>query len=178
MDKKNANENSPKLTRNQSALGKDRDRSLLGLSQIDSEKAVIKENMSLIEQNPLGRRVFTHVAQTSTAIQVAWSHPANFQKVVTFENENGQKVTQKQHIQYVLEYGIGVKVDNKEQFRQIYRGKAHKCIITDLMPRTTFRLRVAPILNVERHFITQENLPDETMASQDQKVETPEKAVQ
>ena len=49
-----------------------------------------------------------------------------------------------------MEYGIGVKVDNKEQFRQIYRGKAHKCIITDLMPRTTFRLRVAPILNVEK----------------------------
>ena len=42
-----------------------------------------------------------------------------------------------------------MKVDNKEQFRQIYRGKAHKCIITDLMPRTTFRLRVAPILHSE-----------------------------
>lgn len=50
----------------------------------------------------------------------------------------------------MLEYGIGVKVDNKEQFRQIYKGKAHKCIITDLMPRTTFRLRVAPILNYEK----------------------------
>ena len=50
----------------------------------------------------------------------------------------------------MLEYGIGVKVDNKEQFRQIYKGKAHKCIITDLMPRTTFRLRVAPILNSEK----------------------------
>ena len=49
----------------------------------------------------------------------------------------------------MLEYGIGVKVDEKEQFRQIYRGKAHKCIITDLMPRTTFRLRVAPILHIE-----------------------------
>jgi len=32
----------------------------------------------------------------------------------------------------------------------IYKGKAHKCIITDLMPRTTFRLRVAPILNMEK----------------------------
>jgi hypothetical protein len=47
----------------------------------------------------------------------------------------------------VLEYGIGVKVDNEEQFRQIYKGKAHKCIITDLMPRTTFRLRVSPALD-------------------------------
>jgi len=43
----------------------------------------------------------------------------------------------------VLQYGIGVKVNNTEQFRQIYKGKAHKCIITDLMPRTTYRFRVA-----------------------------------
>ena len=40
-------------------------------------------------------------------------------------------------------------MDNVEQFRQIYKGKAHKCIITDLLPRTTFRLRVVPILIVE-----------------------------
>jgi hypothetical protein len=45
-----------------------------------------------------------------------------------------------------LQYGIGVKVNNQEQFRQIYKGKAHKCIITDLMPRTTYRFRVAPII--------------------------------
>lgn len=48
-----------------------------------------------------------------------------------------------------MEYGIGVRIDGVEQFRQIYKGKAHKCIITDLMPRTQFRLRVVPILNVE-----------------------------
>lgn len=96
LDKKNTNENSPKLTRNQSNLGKERDRSVMGvMSNNDNEKAVVKENMTQIEQNPLSKRIFTHVAQTSTAIQVAWSHPANFQKVLTFENENGQKVTQK-----------------------------------------------------------------------------------
>ena len=59
-------------------------------------------------------RVFTHVAQTSTAIQVAWSHPSNFQKQLTTTDENGEPVHQKQHIQYILEYGIGVKVENKE----------------------------------------------------------------
>lgn len=42
-----------------------------------------------------------------------------------------------------------MKFNGKEQFRQIYKGKAHKCIITDLMPRTTFRLRVAPVLHIE-----------------------------
>ena len=36
-----------------------------------------------------------------------------------------------------------MRVNNTEQFRQIYKGKAHKCIITDLMPRTTYRFRVA-----------------------------------
>ena len=83
----------------------------------DSEKQIMKDNMAVIESNCLSPRIFTHVAQTSTAIQVAWSHPSNFQKVVTSEDENGQEVQRKQHIQYVLEYGIGVKVDNKEQFR-------------------------------------------------------------
>ena len=51
----------------------------------------------------------------------------------------------RQQIQYVLEYGIGVKIEGVEQFRVIYKGKAHKCIITDLMPKTTFRLRVMPL---------------------------------
>ena len=46
----------------------------------------------------------------------------------------------------MLQYGIGVKVGGVEQFRQIYKGKAHKCIITDLMPRTSYRFRVAPIV--------------------------------
>ena len=75
--------------------------------------------------------------------------------------KDGKLITQKQHIQYVLEYGIGVKVDNKEQFRQIYRGKAHKCIITDLMPRTTFRLRVAPILHVEMIMKPNQNVDED-----------------
>lgn len=68
------------------------------------------------------KRVFIHVAQTSTSIQVAWSYAPNLSKKV----------------QYILEYGVGIKVSGKEQFRQIYKGKAHKCIITDLMPRTSY----------------------------------------
>lgn len=49
----------------------------------------------------------------------------------------------------MLEYGIGVKIEGVEQFRMIYKGKAHKCIITDLMPKTTFRLRVMPLHKVD-----------------------------
>ncbi len=63
---------------------------------------------------------------------MSWSHPNNF--------------TKKNALQYALQYGIGAKFNGQEQFRQIYKGKAHKCIITDLMPKTTYRFRVAPIL--------------------------------
>lgn len=50
-------------------------------------------------------------------------------------------------ILYLLEYGIGVKVNGVEQFRQVYQGKAHRCIITDLNPRTNYRIRVAAALS-------------------------------
>ena len=36
-----------------------------------------------------------------------------------------------------------MKVSGVEQFRQVYQGKAHRCIITDLNPRTNYRIRVA-----------------------------------
>ena len=42
------------------------------------------------------------------------------------------------------------------------------------MPRTTFRLRVAPILNIERHFSTQDVTQEESIMSHDQPSETPE----
>lgn len=48
-------------------------------------------------------------------------------------------------MQYILEYGCGVKFKGVEQFRKIYQGKAHKCIVADLMPSTTYRFRVRPI---------------------------------
>lgn len=46
-----------------------------------------------------------------------------------------------------MEYGIGVKVSGVEQFRQVYQGKAHRCIITDLNPRTNYRIRVAAAIS-------------------------------
>lgn len=39
-----------------------------------------------------------------------------------------------------------MKVGGIEQFRQVYQGKAHRCIITDLNPRTNYRIRVATAL--------------------------------
>ena len=32
-----------------------------------------------------------------------------------------------------------------EQFRKIYQGKAHKCIVADLNATTTYRFRVRPV---------------------------------
>ena len=65
-------------------------------NQVDEE-----EEKRLISEEPLRKRVFIHVAQTSTSIQVAWSYAPNL----------GKKV------QYILEYGVGIKVSGKEQFR-------------------------------------------------------------
>lgn len=48
-------------------------------------------------------------------------------------------------LQYILEYGCGVKFKGVEQFRKIYQGKAHKCIVADLLPNTSYRFRVRPI---------------------------------
>lgn len=93
--------------------------------QIDEE-----EEKRLIQENPLRKRVFLHIAQTSSSVQVAWSHSS--------------KTKSDKRIHYVLEYGVGIKMNGEEQFRMIYNGRAHKCIITDLMPRTSYRFKVIP----------------------------------
>lgn len=42
------------------------------------EPTNLVQNQQIIDENPLAMRIFTHVGTTSTAIQVAWSHPTNF----------------------------------------------------------------------------------------------------
>lgn len=83
-----------------------------------------------IETNPLEIRTFKKKFQSSTAIQVSWNHP----------------VKPVPGLVYCLEYGVGTKLNNVEQFRQVYKGTAHTCIITDLLPKTSYRFRVAPML--------------------------------
>lgn len=63
----------------------------------------------------------------SDRIQVGWSHPNN---------------TKYPDLEYVLEYGCGIKFMGQEQFRKIYQGKAHKCIVADLNANATYRFRV------------------------------------
>jgi len=65
---------------------------------------------------------------------VSWNHPL----VLSSSN--------KKQLHYELQYGIGVRVNNAEQFRKIYFGRAHRCIITDLMPKTNYRFRVVAVL--------------------------------
>ena len=71
-----------------------------------------EEEKRLIEDNPLRKRVFLNISKTSSSVQVSWSH-AN-------KTKTGKRV------QYILEYGVGIKMNGEEQFRQIYKGKAHK----------------------------------------------------
>jgi hypothetical protein len=79
----------------------------------------------------LKKRVFTKTECSSTSIKLQWEHI-----------KDQQSSFGAQAIVYLLEYGIGVKVNGSEQFRQVYHGKAHRCIITDLNPRTNYRIRV------------------------------------
>jgi hypothetical protein len=83
-----------------------------------------------LEENPLEPRLFKKKLQSATAIQVSWTHPP---RAV-------------QGLNYHLEYGVGMKLNNVEQFRQVYKGTAHTCIITDLLPKTSYRFRVAAAL--------------------------------
>ncbi len=73
-------------------------------------------------------------SSTSNAVQVIWSHP------------DEMKGFDKKSLTYELQYGVGQKVNKVEQFKKIYQGRAHKCIITDLMPKTNYRFRVVPQL--------------------------------
>lgn len=82
------------------------------------------------EENLLEPRFFIKKLASSNSIQVSWTHP----------------VKAHPDLIYCLEYGVGIKISNVEQFRQVYRGPAHTCIITDLLPKTAYRFRVAPVL--------------------------------
>ena len=92
----------------------------------DGSKKEEEEEKYLLAMDPLAKRRFLTMAKTSNSVQVAWTHPSEGLKTLL----------------YVLEYGVGIKVAGKEQFRQIYKGKAHKCIITDLMPRYYCSFRI------------------------------------
>ena len=79
------------------------------------------------------QRMFTKIISQADRIQFQWSHP-------TSAASGGSN-----DLQYVLEYGCGIKFQGVEQFRKIYQGKAHKCIVADLMPKTKYRFRVKPV---------------------------------
>lgn len=92
-------------------------------------------------------RCFTKIIAQTDRVQFQWSHPRTSAK----DTQQSQDTTStaltssNMDLQYILEYGCGVKFRGVEQFRKIYQGKAHKCIVADLMPNTTYRFRVRPI---------------------------------
>ncbi|CDW73680.1 isoform a [Stylonychia lemnae] len=90
-----------------------------------------KKEIKDMTQEPLMKRRFLVRASYSSSVQVSWSHPKG-------SNIEG--------LRYILEYGVGIKVNGHEQFRQIYKGKAFKCIVTDLIPKTNYRFRVAAVI--------------------------------
>jgi len=91
-------------------------------------------DLSILEDNPLVPRSFCKKLQSTTSIQVSWTHCSRLES----------------DLEYILEYGIGSKINNVEQFRQVYKGPAHTCIITDLLPKTTYRFRVCAELGGQK----------------------------
>lgn len=89
----------------------------------------ISPRLSEVDSDPYSVRQFIKKLATSTAIQVSWTHPP-----VPLSD-----------LVYALEYGVGMKVGGIEQFRQVYKGPAHTCIITDLLPKTSYRFRIASV---------------------------------
>ena len=77
-------------------------------------------------EDSLEQRKFTSKFQTCSAIKLSWSHCTA-------------------PVTYILEYGIGSKTSGIEQFRQVYQGSSYNCLITDLLPKTTYGFRVSAI---------------------------------
>lgn len=116
------------------------------MSNILSESEALLRQQQEVEASPFMKRVFVNTEQTSNAIHLSWLHPRNLKKrEQKRELEESKETITQRELSYVLEYGVGVRVNNEEQFRQIYKGPQHKCIITDLNPKTIYRFRVAPV---------------------------------
>ena len=77
------------------------------------------------------KRTVTKVFAYQDKVQLQWSHPI--------------LKTKEPALKYVLEYGQGQFTNSVEQFKQIYKGKAHKCLVADLTPSTLYRFRVKAI---------------------------------
>ena len=88
-----------------------------GRSPIPEEDIIIKDSLS--------KRTFIKSAQSSTSIKLSWTHP-----LVVSEN---------------LEYQLDCSLD-KQEFRQVYKGKPKTCIITELAPNTSYFFKVTPIV--------------------------------
>lgn len=120
-----------------SGRGTSRQRTNSGALALTESEALLRQQQE-VEARPFMKRVFVNTEQTSNAIHLSWLHPRGFKRK--------EERKEKESLRYVLEYGVGVRVNDEEQFRQIYRGPQHKCIITDLNPKTVYRFRVAPLL--------------------------------
>ncbi|TNV83128.1 hypothetical protein FGO68_gene8909 [Halteria grandinella] len=101
----------------------------------------MKQMTEQLNANPMIKRRFTQISATSNAVQVVWGHPDEFTNI------------DKRALSYELQYGVGIKVSKVEQFKKIYGGRAHKCIITDLQPKTNYRFRVVAISQSQSEFI-------------------------
>eukprot|EP00357_Protocruzia_adherens_P026749 CAMPEP_0114985692 /NCGR_PEP_ID=MMETSP0216-20121206/8010_1 /TAXON_ID=223996 /ORGANISM="Protocruzia adherens, Strain Boccale" /LENGTH=634 /DNA_ID=CAMNT_0002348041 /DNA_START=615 /DNA_END=2519 /DNA_ORIENTATION=+ len=96
--------------------------------EFDSSSSTQTENSNPNLVGLLDKRTIVTVLQSSNEVKLQWNH----------------SVVKDAHLRYSLEFSAGLKVNNIEQFRQLYQGASSTCIVTNLTPKTSYKFRVSP----------------------------------
>ncbi|KAL4508112.1 hypothetical protein ABPG72_021485 [Tetrahymena utriculariae] len=144
LESTNSNRQSASRSSHQSSTNsKSGAKSLHDITDILSNHDLIK--YSELAKNPLAKRVITKTYSTSSSIMLQWTHSAYYQG----------------DIKYAVEFGIGMKIGGKEQFKQVYLGQTPQYVIEGLQPKTTYKLRVCALQSKKKDASQIENLKDQ-----------------
>ncbi|KAL4464720.1 hypothetical protein ABPG74_011281 [Tetrahymena malaccensis] len=144
LEPTNSNRQSASRSSHQSSTnGKSVAKSLHDITDMLSNHDLIQ--YSELAKNPLAKRVITKTYSTSTSIMLQWTHSAYYQG----------------DIKYAVEFGIGMKIGGKEQFKQVYLGSSPQYVIEGLQPKTTYKVRVCAIQSKKKDTSQMENPKDQ-----------------
>jgi hypothetical protein len=99
-----AAKDSDALSRRRESVGMSASRRLASQAERDTESnaKALRDMVEELNACPLAKRKFLHIATTSNAVQVVWSHPEELNPY------------DKKHLTYELQYGVGSKVNRVE----------------------------------------------------------------
>ncbi|EAR95495.2 fibronectin type III domain protein (macronuclear) [Tetrahymena thermophila SB210] len=140
----NSNRQSASRSSHQSSTnGKSVAKSLHDITDMLSNHDLIQ--YSELAKNPLAKRIITKTYSTSQSIMLQWTHSAYYQG----------------DIKYAVEFGIGMKIGGKEQFKQVYLGSSPQYIIEGLQSKTTYKVRVCAVQSKKKDANQIENMKDQ-----------------